>query len=66
MAVGGFCRPPGLDRVKLQTEKKQLPLILQNNLVNSLMFVYQHITHVRSSCIFFNNEYKDMIEKLPN
>ena len=31
---------------ELQTEKKQLRLILQNNLVNSLMFVYQDTTEL--------------------
>ena len=31
---------------EFQTEKKQLRLILQNNLVNSLMFVYQDITEL--------------------
>ena len=29
-----------------QTEEKQLRLILQNNLVNSLMFVCQHSTEL--------------------
>ena len=38
-ALNLCCKPPVL--YELQTEKKQLRLILQNNLVNSLMFVYQ-------------------------
>ena len=40
------CKPPIF--YELQTEKKQLRLILhlQNNLVNSLMFVYQDITEL--------------------
>ena len=38
------CKPPVL--YELQTEKKQLRLVLQNSLVNSLMFVYQDITEL--------------------
>ena len=38
------CKPPILH--ELQTEKKQWRLILQNNLVNSLLFVYQDITEL--------------------
>ena len=38
------CKPPIL--YELQTEKKQLRQILQNNLVNSLMFVYQDLTEL--------------------
>ena len=37
-------KPPIL--YKLQTENKELPPILQDNLVNSLMFVYQDITEL--------------------
>ena len=39
-----WCKPPTL--YELQTEKKQLRLILQKNLVDSLMSVYQKITEL--------------------
>ena len=38
------CKTPIL--YELQTETKQLRQILQNNLVNALMFVYQDITEL--------------------